>query len=87
MRIGLVDEVVAAGELMARGEALAGEMAANAPVALRLTLEAVDRGLDLPLDEGLEVEARLFGEVCATEDKAEGTQAFLAKRPARWAGR
>ncbi len=87
LRIGLVDEVVAAGELMARGEALAGEMAANAPVALRLTLEAVDRGLDLPLDEGLEVEARLFGEVCATEDKAEGTQAFLAKRPARWAGR
>ena len=87
LRIGLVDEVVPAGELMARGEALAGEMAANAPIALRLTLEAVDRGLDLPLDEGLGVEARLFGEICATEDKAEGTQAFLGKRPAKWVGR
>ena len=61
--------------------------AAVAPVAVRLTLEAVDRGLDLTLEEGLEWEALLFGKSCATEDKAEGTAAFLAKRAAEWRGR
>jgi len=87
LRIGLVDEVVPAAELMARAEALANEIAGVAPVAVRLTLEAVDRGLDLTLDGGLEWEALLFGKSCATEDKAEGTAAFLAKRAAEWRGR
>ena len=87
LRIGLVDEVVPAAELMARAEALANEIAGVAPVAVRLTLEAVDRGLDLTLDAGLEWEALLFGKSCATEDKAEGTAAFLAKRAAEWRGR
>jgi len=86
LRIGLVDEVVPADALMARAEALAAEIAANAPIALRKTMDAVDRGLDLTLEQGLALEAGLFGECCATADKAEGTQAFLGKRPAVWRG-
>jgi enoyl-CoA hydratase len=87
LRIGLVDEVVSSDQLMIRAEALALEIAANAPIAVRQTLAAVDAGLDLTLDAGLASEARLFGECCATLDKAEGTTAFLAKRPAEWIGR
>jgi enoyl-CoA hydratase len=87
LRIGLVDEVVAADELMARSEALALEIAANAPIAVERTLLAVDKGLDMTLDDALAEEARHFGHCCATEDKAEGTQAFLAKRPALWTGK
>jgi enoyl-CoA hydratase len=87
LRIGLVDEVVPAGELPARVEALALEIAAQAPIALEKTLAAVDAGLDLPLDLALAEEARRFGECCATEDKVEGTAAFLARRAAVWAGR
>jgi len=84
LRIGLVDEVVPAGELMARAEALALEIAANAPIALERTLLAIDAGLDLSLDDGLAEEARHFGQICATEDKDEGTAAFLTKRAAVW---
>jgi enoyl-CoA hydratase len=86
-RIGLVDEVVEPEELPARADALALEIAANAPLALARTITAVDLGLDLPLDRALEAEARLFGESCATSDKAEGTAAFLAKRPPVWSGK
>jgi enoyl-CoA hydratase len=86
LRIGLVDEVVPAAELMARAEALALEIAANAPLAVERTLLAVDSGLDLSLEDALAEEARHFGQTCATRDKAEGTTAFLAKRPAVWTG-
>jgi enoyl-CoA hydratase len=86
LRIGLVDEVVAADDLVARAEALALEIAANAPIALERTLLAVDAGLDLTLDDGLAEEARHFGQCCGTHDKAEGTTAFLEKRPAVWTG-
>ncbi len=87
LRIGLVDEVVPADQLMARAEALALEIAANAPIAVERTLLSVDSGLELPLEEALAEEARHFGHCCATQDKAEGTQAFLAKRPAVWTGK
>jgi enoyl-CoA hydratase len=87
LRIGLVDEVVPGAELMARAEALAMEIAANAPVAIERTMLAVDSGLDNTLDDGLAEEARHFGQVCATADKAEGTAAFLAKRAAVWTGK
>jgi enoyl-CoA hydratase len=87
LRIGLVDEVAPGDELMARAEALALAIAANAPIAVERTLLAVDSGLDASLDDGLANEARHFGQVCATEDKAEGTAAFLAKRAAVWAGK
>jgi enoyl-CoA hydratase len=86
LRIGLVDEVVPAAELMARAEALALEIAANAPLAIERTLLAVDSGLDLSLEDALADEARHFGQTCATHDKAEGTAAFLAKRAAVWTG-
>jgi enoyl-CoA hydratase len=86
LRIGLVDEVLPAAELMARAEALALEIAANAPLAVAETLRAVDEGLDLPLDLALLREAVRFGHLCATADKHEGTAAFLAKRPPVWKG-
>lgn len=87
LRIGLVDEVVPGDQLMARAEALALEIAANAPIAVERTLLAVDSGLDMSLEDGLAEEARHFGQVCTTADKAEGTAAFLAKRPPVWTGR
>jgi enoyl-CoA hydratase len=86
LRIGLVEEVVPAAELMQRAEALAQEIAANAPLAVAETLRAVDEGLDLPLDLALLREALRFGHLCGTADKNEGTQAFLEKRPPAWKG-
>jgi enoyl-CoA hydratase len=86
-RLGLVDEVLPPAELLPRAEKLALAIAANAPIAIRHTLAAVHAGYDLPLRQALELEASLFGLCCATEDKAEGTRAFLEKRPAVWKGR
>jgi enoyl-CoA hydratase len=84
LRIGLVDEVVQAAELMARAEALAGEIAAQAPGAVAEVIRVVNEGLDLPLEKALGVEAEAFGKLCDTVDKAEGTRAFLEKRKAEW---
>jgi enoyl-CoA hydratase len=84
LRIGLVDEVVPAAGLMARAEALAQEIAANAPLALAELLRVVDEGLDLPLNAALRCEAESFGRLCCTADKAEGTRAFIEKRPPVW---
>jgi enoyl-CoA hydratase len=86
-RIGLVNEVVAPAELIARAEAIAQKIIANAPLAIQYTLEAVNHGADMPLAEGLFLEATLFGVVCATEDKKEGTSAFLEKRAAAFKGK
>ena len=86
-RIGLVNEVVPAAELIPRAEAIAAKIIANAPLAVQYSMEAVNRGLDLPLSDGLFLEATLFGVVCATEDKDEGTKAFLEKRPAQFKGK
>jgi enoyl-CoA hydratase len=86
LRIGLVDEIVPAEQLMERAEALALEIAENAPLAVAETLRAVDEGLDLPLDLALLREAARFGQLCGTSDKTEGTQAFLAKRKPAWGG-
>jgi enoyl-CoA hydratase len=86
LRIGLVDEVVPADQVMPRAEALALQIAANAPIAIERMLIAVDAGLDLNVDDALALEARHFGHCCGTRDKAEGTTAFLAKRPAVWTG-
>ncbi len=87
LRIGLVDEVVSAADLMTRAEALALEIAANAPLAIAGMLRAVNEGLDRPLDEAIALEAEIFGDLCSTADKHEGVQAFLNKRVARWTGR
>jgi enoyl-CoA hydratase len=86
-RIGLVDEVVPAEALMSRAETLARAIAQQAPLALAGCLRAVDGGYDLPIEAGLELEASLFGLACATEDKVEGTRAFLEKRAPVWQGR
>ena len=86
-RIGLVNEVVPQGELIARAEAIARKIIANAPLAVQYAMEAVNHGLDMTLAEGLYLEATLFGVCCATEDKREGTTAFLEKRPAQFKGK
>jgi enoyl-CoA hydratase len=86
-RIGLVNEVVPPGELMGRAEAIASKIAANAPVAVQYVIEAVNKGMEMPLAEGLYLEATLFGLCCATEDMGEGTTAFLEKRAAKFKGK
>jgi enoyl-CoA hydratase len=86
LRIGLVDEVVPASELIQRAELLAGEIAAQAPLAIAETLRVVDEGLDVALDLALLREADRFGHLCDTADKAEGARAFLEKRKPVWKG-
>ena len=87
LRIGLLEEVVPADQLMARAEQIAKTVAAQAPLAVAKGLEAVHSGYDLPLDDALAHEAALFGLCCGTADKAEGTSAFLEKRVPVWQGR
>jgi enoyl-CoA hydratase len=87
LRIGLVNEVLPADQLLARGEAIARTIAGMAQLAVRYSMEAIDRGYDLPMEEALFIEAALFGLTCNTADKAEGTAAFLAKRPPVWKNR
>jgi enoyl-CoA hydratase len=86
-RIGLVNKVVPRDRLLAESEALLRKMLANGPLSLRFTLQAVTAGHEMPLDQGLFLEATLFGLICATEDKQEGTTAFLEKRPAKFQGK
>jgi enoyl-CoA hydratase len=85
-RIGLVNEVLPAAELLPRAEALAHKIIANAPLAARYCIEAVNRGMDMPLAEGVAYEAALFGLCSATADKNEGTRAFLEKRTPQFKG-
>ena len=86
-RIGLVNEVTSATELIPRAEAIAAKIIANAPLAVQYTLEAVNKGMEMPLANGLFLETALFGVCCATEDKTEGTSAFLEKRAAAFKGK
>src|SRR5438874_5113465 len=86
-RMGLVNEVVAPAELILRAEAIAQKIIANAPLAVQFAMEAVNKGMEMTLAEGLYLEATLFGLCCATEDKEEGTTAFLEKRAAQFEGR
>ena len=86
-RIGLVNEVVPAANLISRAEAILKQIFSNAPVAIRYSLEAVTKGLETSLDEGLALEASFFGLCAGTEDKKEGTSAFLEKRAPQFRGR
>jgi enoyl-CoA hydratase len=86
-RIGLVNRVVPAGELMPTARALAAQLAQQAPIAMRYILEAVNRGLEMPCADGQALEATLFGLVASTDDMREGTRAFLEKRTAQFKGR
>jgi enoyl-CoA hydratase/carnithine racemase len=86
-RIGLVNEVVPASGLIARAEAILKTIASNAPIAIKLSLEAVNKGLDTSQSEGFALEASYFGLCAGTEDKKEGTSAFLEKRAPKFLGR
>jgi enoyl-CoA hydratase/carnithine racemase len=87
LRIGLVNEVTAPAMLIPRAEAIAAKIIANAPLAVQYAMEAVNKGMEMSLAEGLYLEAVLFGIACSTEDKTEGTTAFLEKRPAVFKGK
>jgi enoyl-CoA hydratase/carnithine racemase len=86
-RIGLVNEIVPEAELIARAEAILAKIASNAPIAVKFALEAANKGLDASQGEGLLLEASFFGLCAATEDKKEGTSAFLEKRVPQFHGR
>src|SRR5438045_2480099 len=86
-RIGLVNEVVPAADLITRAETILKQIFSNAPLAVKYSLEAVNKGLETTQSEGLSLEASLFGLCAGTEDKKEGTQAFLQKRPAQFHAR
>jgi enoyl-CoA hydratase len=85
-RIGLVNRVVPAADLMAEARKLAAALAAQAPTAVRYIIDAVNKGLEMPFAEGCVHEATLFGLVAATEDMREGTRAFLEKRKPAFKG-
>ncbi|PYT37534.1 MAG: enoyl-CoA hydratase [Acidobacteria bacterium] len=87
LRIGLLNRVVPAAELLPAAEALARTILTRGPVALRYALQAVHEGLQTTLNEGLSMEAALFGLCCATEDMREGTRAFVEKRKPAFKGR
>jgi enoyl-CoA hydratase/carnithine racemase len=86
-RIGLVNEVVPAANLIARAEAILKQIGANAPIAVKFSLEAANKGLETSQAEGFALEASYFGICAATEDKKEGTSAFLEKRAPQFHGR
>jgi enoyl-CoA hydratase len=86
-RIGLVNEVVRAADLITRAEAVLREIFSNAPVAVKYALEAVNKGMETSQSEGLALEASYFGLCAGTEDKKEGTSAFLEKRAPQFKGR
>jgi enoyl-CoA hydratase len=87
LRIGLVNRVVSAAELMTEVRKLAVELATKAPIATQYIIEAVNRGLEMPFDKAQFLEATLFGLVASTDDMREGTKAFLEKRKAEFKGR
>jgi enoyl-CoA hydratase len=86
-RIGLVNHVYEPAELLPAAEAMAKKIIEKAPLAVKYCMEAIERGVEMPLEEGLFLEATLFGLCCATEDMREGTKAFLEKRAAQFQGK
>src|SRR6266436_1985007 len=86
-RLGLVNEVVPKAELIGRAEAILNQIGANAPLSVRYALEAVNKGMETSLAEGLVLESTFVAICTSTEDKKEGTAAFLQKRPPQFQGR
>jgi enoyl-CoA hydratase len=86
-RMGLVEEVVAPGDLLTRARQLAASIASKSLVALQLIKEAVQASLELPLAEGLRLETALLAVAFSSEDKHEGVRAFLDKRRPQFQGR
>jgi enoyl-CoA hydratase len=87
LRVGLVNHVYEPAELLPAAEAMARKIIANGPLAVKFTMEAIEQGVEMPQEEGLFLEATLFGVACATEDMREGTKAFLEKRPPQFNGK
>jgi enoyl-CoA hydratase len=87
LRMGLVNHVYEPADLLPAAEALAKKIIANAPLSVKFTMEAIERGTQMPLAEGQYLETTLFGVLAATEDMREGTRAFLEKRPAQFRGK
>ena len=85
--IGLVNHIYEPAELLPAAEAMAKKIIEKAPLAVKYCMEAIERGVEMPQEEGLFLEATLFGLCCATEDMREGTKAFLEKRPAAFKGK
>src|SRR5271165_5978393 len=84
---GVAHELCLTGEMISAAEAMAKKIIVNGPLAVKFTMEAIERGVEMPLEEGLFLEATLFGVACATEDMREGTKAFLEKRPPAFKGK
>jgi len=86
-RIGLVNHIYEPTELLPAAEAMAKKIIEKAPLAVKYCMEAIERGVEMPQEEGLFLEATLFGVCCATDDMREGTKAFLEKRPPNFQGK
>jgi len=87
LRIGLVNHIYEPAELIPAAETMAKKIIANGPLAVKFTMEAIERGVEMAQEEGLFLEATLFGVACATDDMREGTKAFLEKRPPQFKGK
>jgi enoyl-CoA hydratase/carnithine racemase len=86
-RIGLVNSVVSETDVTTAAESMARKIVANAPLAVKFSMDAVNHGMEMTQQEGEFLEATLFGLCCATEDMKEGTRAFLEKRPPKFIGK
>ena len=86
-RIGLVNKVTTTNDLMTTAKEMMRVILANGPLAVALCIEAIDRGIEMSLEEGLILEANHFGLLAATDDMREGTRAFMEKRPAAFKGK
>jgi len=87
LRIGLVNRVSPAADLMADARKLAAQLAKSAPIAMRYIINAVNKGIEMPFAGASQYEAALFGLVTSTDDMREGTKAFLEKRKPEFTGR
>jgi len=87
LRYGVVNRIYPVEVYLEEAVRLANEIAARAPVALRLAKEAVNAAFEMPLRAGLDHERRLFYLLFSTDDQKEGMDAFINKRPAQWTGR
>jgi enoyl-CoA hydratase len=87
LRLGLVEKVYPAGELLQAARDLAARIAKNAPLATSMAKRLIDRGAEMSLRDAVAYETGIFGQLCSTADCKEGTTAFLQKRPAEWQGK
>ncbi len=81
LRLGLIEQVVPDDQLLDAAKEMARKILSKGPIAVRLAKRAINEGLEVSLEKGLEIEARYFAEVFASEDRVEGTKAFVEKRP------